>query len=161
MLVMFPVALFVTGFIFDAIHLFSDNGVFAEVGFWCIAVGIIGAVLAAATGVADWSKIPEQTRAKSVGIRHGLMNSVVLLAFLVSWLLRLDEQNHAPATGLVVLELVAVGVAGVAAWFGGELVDRLGVGVDEDANLDAPSSLSRSPGRTGARQTAAAKPSRR
>jgi hypothetical protein len=26
-------------------------------------------------------------------------------------------------------------------WLGGELVDRLGVGVDEDANLDASSSL--------------------
>jgi hypothetical protein len=27
-------------------------------------------------------------------------------------------------------------------WLGGELVDRLGVGVDEGANLNAPSSLS-------------------
>ena len=30
----------------------------------------------------------------------------------------------------------------VTAWAGGELVERLGVGVDEGANLDAPSSLS-------------------
>jgi hypothetical protein len=30
----------------------------------------------------------------------------------------------------------------VTAWLGGELVERLGVGVDEGANLDAPSSLS-------------------
>jgi hypothetical protein len=29
----------------------------------------------------------------------------------------------------------------VTGWLGGELVDRLGVGVDEDANLNAPSSL--------------------
>jgi hypothetical protein len=28
-------------------------------------------------------------------------------------------------------------------WLGGELVDRLGVGVDDGANLDAPSSLSK------------------
>jgi hypothetical protein len=27
-------------------------------------------------------------------------------------------------------------------WLGGELVDRLGVGVDEGAHVDAPSSLS-------------------
>jgi hypothetical protein len=30
----------------------------------------------------------------------------------------------------------------VTGWLGGELVDRLGVGVDDGANLDAPSSLS-------------------
>jgi hypothetical protein len=32
-------------------------------------------------------------------------------------------------------------IGGVAAWSGGELVDRLGIGVDEDAHADAPSSL--------------------
>src|SRR5436190_1813617 len=32
--------------------------------------------------------------------------------------------------------------AGVISWLGGELVDRLGVGVDDGAHLDAPSSLS-------------------
>jgi hypothetical protein len=33
----------------------------------------------------------------------------------------------------------------VSGWLGGELVDRLGVGVDPGANLDAPSSLSGAP----------------
>jgi uncharacterized membrane protein len=106
MLVMFLVALFITGSIFDVIHLFTDNATFAEVGFWCIGVGLVGAVL---TGLADWSKISHGTRARSAA--------------------------------LVVVELAAVGVAGVAAWLGGELVGRLGIGVDEDANPDAPSSL--------------------
>jgi hypothetical protein len=35
----------------------------------------------------------------------------------------------------------------VAGWLGGELVDRLGVGVDDGAHLDAPSSLSGRPAR--------------
>ena len=58
MLVMFPIALFVTGFVFDAIQFFSNNGTFSQVGFWCITAGLIGAVLAAATGVADWTRVP-------------------------------------------------------------------------------------------------------
>jgi hypothetical protein len=37
---------------------------------------------------------------------------------------------------------VALALGTVAAWLGGELVDRLGVGVDDGAHLDAPSSLS-------------------
>ena len=37
--------------------------------------------------------------------------------------------------------LLAFVLAGVTAWLGGELVDRLGVGVDDGANVNAPSSL--------------------
>jgi uncharacterized membrane protein len=141
MLVMFPVALFVTGFVFDVIALFTDNGTYSQVGFWCITVGLIGAVLAALTGLADWTKVPANTRAKSIGVRHGVLNSVVLLLFLISWVLRIDTDEHRVSAVLVVVELIAVGVAGVAAWLGGELVHRLGIGVDEDAHPDAPSSL--------------------
>jgi hypothetical protein len=33
----------------------------------------------------------------------------------------------------------------VTAWLGGELVERLAIGVDEGANVDAPNSLSGKP----------------
>jgi hypothetical protein len=39
----------------------------------------------------------------------------------------------------------AFGLVFVTGWLGGELVDRLGVGIDDDANLNAPSSLSGKP----------------
>ncbi|MGV0811574.1 hypothetical protein ABQF34_06395 [Mycolicibacterium boenickei] len=45
--------------------------------------------------------------------------------------------NWALACGFVAVVL-AVGTA----WLGGELVERLGIGVDEGVNTDAPSSLS-------------------
>ena len=37
---------------------------------------------------------------------------------------------------------LGLGLGGVTGWLGGELVERLGVGVDDGANLNAPSSLS-------------------
>jgi hypothetical protein len=43
--------------------------------------------------------------------------------------------------------VVALALGSVAGWLGGELVDRLGVGVDDGAHLDAPSSLSGRPAR--------------
>ena len=47
----------------------------------------------------------------------------------------------------LVIEVVAVlGFVGTG-WLGGELVDRLGVGVDPGANLNAPSSISGRPAR--------------
>jgi hypothetical protein len=47
----------------------------------------------------------------------------------------------------LILGFVAIVLAVVTGWLGGELVERLGVGVDESAGLDSPSSLSRSGGR--------------
>jgi uncharacterized membrane protein len=141
MFVVFPLALFMTGFIFDVIHQFTDNGTFSQVGFWCITVGLIGSAVAAPTGLADWTKIPSATRAKSVGLRHGILNTVVTVVFLISWILRVNEPGHAANAALVVLELLAVGVAAVSAWLGGELVGRLAIGVDADAHPNASSSL--------------------
>ena len=145
MLIVFPLGLLVTAVVFDLLHLVSDNEVFGQVGYWNIAAGIIGALLAAATGVADWTKIPADTRAKRVGLMHGAANTVVLLLFVLVWILRSDNPAHTVSGGLFAVEVVAIAISGVAAWLGGELVDRLGIGVHDDAHPDAPSSLARGP----------------
>jgi hypothetical protein len=41
-----------------------------------------------------------------------------------------------------VLSFLGAALLGVTGWLGGELTLRLGIGVDEGANLNAPSSLS-------------------
>jgi hypothetical protein len=56
----------------------------------------------------------------------------------------------APPVAAYVLSFAGAVLALGTAWLGGELVDRLGVGVYEDANPDAPSSLaSRGKGSAG------------
>jgi uncharacterized membrane protein len=67
--------------------------------------------------------------------------------FAVAWLVRRDQSGYDPTGVAFWLEVVAVLLALVTAWLGGELVERLGVGVDEGASLDAPSSLSGPAGR--------------
>jgi len=66
----------------------------------------------------------------------------VQVLFALAWLLRRGEAAYEPTSLAFWLEVVAVLLALVTAWASGELVERLGVGVDEGANLDAPSSLS-------------------
>ena len=61
--------------------------------------------------------------------------------FAVSWWVRRGDPST-PATMAIVLSAVAVGIALVTGWLGGELVDQLSIGVNEGANPDAPSSLS-------------------
>ncbi len=141
MLIVFPLGLLATAVVFDLIHLFTDNQTMATVAFYMLAAGLVGGVLATPFGFIDWLAIPAGTRAKAVGLWHGGGNLVVIALFLWSWLLRLDPP-HEPGGWAIALGLTGAVLAGVTGWLGGELVDRLGVGVDDGAHLDAPSSLS-------------------
>jgi uncharacterized membrane protein len=141
MLIVFPLGLFVTATVFDLVQLVTGDNTFGQVGYWNVVAGIIGALLAAVTGLLDWTAIPSGTRAKRIGLLHGGGNAIVLVLFLVSWLARMNNTDHVAGGALFVVEVVAIGVGGAAGWLGGELVDRLGIGVDEHAHPDAPSSL--------------------
>ena len=156
MLIVFPLGLLATAVIFDIITLSTSDGKWSTMAWYMIAAGIIGGLLAAVFGLIDWLGIPSNTRAKAVGLWHGGLNVLVVLLFAVSWLLRRPEPAS-PSSLALALSFAAVLIAVVAGWFGGELVDRLGVGVDEEANLNAPSSLSRkdipTPGRSPERRT--------
>ena len=145
MLIVFPLGLLVTSVVFDIIYLATNNSSFATVSYWLIAAGVIGGVLAAIFGLIDWLNISAGTRAKGVGLWHGLGNVAVVALFAVSWYLRGDDPAHIVSTEAFVISLVGVGLGTVTAWLGGELVERLGVGVDRGAHLDAPSSLSGQP----------------
>jgi len=140
MLVVFPLGLLSTAVVFDLIYLVNDDVRWTEIAFYLIGAGLVGGLAAAIPGWIDWWAIPPQTRAKRVGLVHGAGNVVVLGLFIVSWLIR------QPAPGAPSMRAIAAGLIGIVivmgtAWLGGELVDRLGVGVDDGANLDAPNSL--------------------
>ncbi|MGC4810621.1 DUF2231 domain-containing protein [Micromonospora sp. DT228] len=141
MLVMFPVALLATAVLFDVVDTVGGPDLLGEVAYWNITVGLIGGLLAAAAGSFDLLAIPTGTRAKRVGLLHAAANVAVILLFAAVWAVRLNADSRAAGGALVAIEVVAVGILGISAWLGGELVDRLGVGVDADAGLDAPSSL--------------------
>ncbi|MCA1632706.1 MAG: DUF2231 domain-containing protein [Acidobacteria bacterium] len=144
MLIPFPFGLLATAVIFDIIFLVWGNTAMATVAHYMIVAGIIGGIVAAPFGTIDYLAIPRGTRAKSVGLLHGVGNLFVLLLFIGSWWLRRDAPER-PETVALVLSFAGFALAGLTGWLGGELVDRLGVGVDDGAHLDAPNSLSGRP----------------
>jgi uncharacterized membrane protein len=145
MLIVLPLGLFITAVVFDVVGLFLATPTFYTVTYWNIAAGIVGGLLAAVFGFVDWLAIPSGTRAKRTGLWHGAGNVVVVALFAVSWLARYNSPGHAPTTMALGIGVAGLMLGGVAAWLGGELVGRLGVGVDDGANLDAPNSLSGRP----------------
>jgi uncharacterized membrane protein len=123
--------------VFDIVYPSTDRSGFAVAAAYMIGAGIIGGLLAAPFGWIDWFKIPTGTRAKSIGLVHGLGNIVVVVLFAASWLIRVNN-GWDPTAWALVCSFAAVVLAVVTAWLGGELVERLGVGADEGAGVDAP-----------------------
>ena len=135
-LIPFPLGLLTTSVVFDIVYLITGSGRWTVVSFWMIAAGVIGGLLAAVFGLIDWLAIPSGTRAKAVGLLHGLTNFLMVALFAISWLLRAGAPGEAGGVAIV-LSFVGVGLASLGGFLGGELVVRMGVGVSEGANLNA------------------------
>ena len=76
MMLVLAIGLLTAAVIFDVIHYFSLVRISPEVGFWMAVSGIAGGLLAAVFGAIDWWAIPSGTRAKTVGLYHGILNVV-------------------------------------------------------------------------------------
>ncbi len=140
MLIVFPLGLLSTSVIFDVLFLIFGNATFPVVSYWMIAAGIIGGLVAASTGWIDWFGIPNGTRAKRIGLIHGLVNVGVLVLFAASLYFR-HSLDVVPGSIPLALSFIGFGLALVGGWLGGELVERLAIAVHTGAHADAPSSL--------------------
>ena len=140
MLIVFPLGLLAMALIFDILHFAMGNGYWSEIAYWMIAAGVISGLVAAPFGLVDWLAIPAGTRAKRIGALHGVGNLIVVVLYAASWLMRRAAPQD-PVTVAYVLSFAGGVLALFTGWLGGELVDRLAVGVDPGAHVDAPSSL--------------------
>jgi|SRR5690242_12724523 len=141
-MIVFPLGLLGMAAIFDAIYLITLNRSLSTATFWMLVAGLIAGVVSALFGFIDWLNIPKKTRAKSVGLYHAIVMDVALILFAIGLYLRWDLPDR-PTTIATICSFAGLAFALVGGWFGGELVERLGVSVSPDANLNAPNSLTR------------------
>jgi len=139
-LIVFPLGLLATATLFDIIDWIFDWPSLSLAAYYMIAAGIIGGLVAAVFGLIDWLAVPSGTRAKQIGLTHGLSMVVTVVLFIVAWFLH-DRGN--PDVLARILQIVDAGIAVFGGWLGGELVDVLGIGVEPGANPNASSSLER------------------
>ena len=146
-LVVLPLGTLIIAVVFEIVGLVTGNGVWHQTAFYMIGAGVVTGILAAIPGLIDWYNIPSGTRAKGIGLAHGLGNIALIALFAIAWMMRRGQPLgvEQPDWMALTLEFIAFGMGAVTAWLGGELVARLGVGVDKGANLNAPSSLTHLP----------------
>jgi len=123
-----PLGAWTLAVIFDIIYLFNRTTTWTTAADLSIIIGVVAALGAAVTGYTDWNETIDRER--RVGVAHGLINTLVLIIYVASLIVRGAGGNR----GLgIVLALVGYALVISAAYLGGEMVFSIGTGVNHHA----------------------------
>jgi nitrite reductase/ring-hydroxylating ferredoxin subunit/uncharacterized membrane protein len=99
-----------------------------------VAIGLLGALGAAKTGLADWHVLSEENKPKKVGAFHALLNISATLLYGASLILRTTKHRGLGR----LLAGAGYSLVGASAYLGGILVYDLKIGVDHADRDDLP-----------------------
>jgi uncharacterized membrane protein len=135
MLVTVPIGAWLSSMVFDITSRWSgEPEVFVKGSFWLIAIGVVGALVAALFGLMDLLALPRGTPALRTGLTHMALNLTVVGLFVVSFALRRDHLDEGDVTvAAFVCSAVALTLLAVSGWLGGKLAYRYGVRVADEA----------------------------
>jgi uncharacterized membrane protein len=126
-----PVGLWITSLFCDILFMMEGTPVFAAVSYYCILFGLVGVVLAAPTGLADYLETPEGTEPRRIATAHLSLNLFVTLLFIIDFFARHGLESGVPSgvtRGEILLSTVAVALLAVSGYLGGILVYEHGIG---------------------------------
>jgi nitrite reductase/ring-hydroxylating ferredoxin subunit/uncharacterized membrane protein len=133
-----PIGAWTLAVLFDIIYLVRGTHGWISAADLTIFVGLLGALASAVAGYTDWSDT--FGRERRVGIAHGLLNTLVLLIYLVSMILRVAGGSRGLA---IVLSFAGYAILLAAAFLGGDLVFGIGTGVNHHAWQEVPVKFTR------------------
>ena len=118
-LVSIPIGLWTFAFVCDLIHAFGGTGLWGTVALYCVAGGVVGAVVAAVPGLIDYFFIDEADM-KRIATMHLLVNLGAVIVFAVNlWTrFRVSSESLIP----VVFSALGMATVGFGGWLGGEMV---------------------------------------
>ncbi|PRY12418.1 nitrite reductase/ring-hydroxylating ferredoxin subunit [Pontibacter ummariensis] len=119
-----PVGSWTTAAVLDTMELLGQKK-YAPGADAAVAVGLVGAVGAALSGLADWTGTTKEKR--KLGLMHGMLNAGAAALYVTSLLLRRRRKTRGAAIGL---SMLGYGIVGAGAYLGGHLVYSKRIGVD-------------------------------
>jgi nitrite reductase/ring-hydroxylating ferredoxin subunit/uncharacterized membrane protein len=127
-----PIGAWTSAMVMDAMEDMTGQEEFGFAADTAVAIGLAGAVAAAAAGITDWHKTDGAQR--RVGLAHGLLNVGGVLLYSASLAARRNGSRSAGRgfSAIGFLTMLA------SSWLGGELVYGQKVGVDHTASREFP-----------------------
>ena len=127
MLVALPIGLWIFALVCDVVFAAGGAASWRSVATYCVAAGIVGALLAAVPGLVDYFSIDE-AEMKRIATLHLAVNLGAVVIFAINlWLrFRLPVESDVP----LALSLIGVLAIGLGGWLGGEMVYVKGMAVE-------------------------------
>ncbi len=127
-----PLGAWTTALVLDAAAAARRDRGLARAADLAVAVGLVGAVGSAVTGLTDWSDTSGQAR--RTGLLHGLLNLGATTLFAASYVLR---KGRARTSGRA-CAMAGYAMTVTAAYLGGDLVYGRRIGVTHAAGNEVP-----------------------
>ena len=132
-LVTIPIGAWIASLVFDLIAFAVDDPSPYVLGAQVlIAIGLIGALLAAVFGFIDFTGIAAGTVAKRTALIHLTLNLTLVVLYAVNYFIRAASDHDAVNIVGFVLSIVGLAVLGVSGWLGGKLAYHFGVRVAKE-----------------------------
>ncbi len=140
-LVAIPVGALFFVFVADIAFLVNGLAFWSEMAGVGLAIGVIGALVAAIPGLVDYSGLPAASRVRSVATAHMLLNFTVVGLDAASLYLRCNASGgtFAPSTTALALSFLGFALLGFSGWLGGKMVFEFGAGVVHSADAQGRS----------------------
>jgi uncharacterized membrane protein len=135
-LVTVPIGAWVASLVFDvASHIVDRPGFLTQGSEWLIAIGVLGALVAAMVGFLDLFAIPTGTTAFRTGLVHMSLNLSVTAAYVIGFFWRHASYTDGDPVrgGQLALSAVSLAALAVSGYLGGKLAYRYGVRVADEA----------------------------
>ena len=126
-----PIGAWSASLVFDIVGLATADPAYALGSRILIIIGLVGAVIAAALGLMDLTRLEKETPARRTAITHMFLNLVAMLVWVVSLFIRSGEPERTPVAA-VVFSVAALALLGASGWLGGKLSYRYGVRVADE-----------------------------
>ncbi len=99
---------------------------------YCVAIGLIGALLAVPPGLADWWPIKKEKPAWKLGLYHMAINVVAVIVWGVNLVLRIDS-NEAVTSTILLTSLLGTALIFISGYLGSLMVFDQGTSIARES----------------------------
>ena len=137
-LIVFPASLFPLMLFLDAVDWFSPSDGLWNAIFWLAIAGVATTIAASIPGLIDLKHVPDDTRAKRMGIAHMLLGFGILGLYAVAVVVRWPGVLADNFVWATVVDVIGVAAVSVQGYLGGTLVYKHHLGVVTEAEGGEP-----------------------